>query len=187
MGLRLVTPAVQPPVGWETAKAYLRLTSDDERILVEDILLPAAVEWCEAYTGRQLVDATWELTLDAFPADGVIRIPVAPLRSVGSIKYKELGGVVQTVAPSVYVVTAPSGPTSARGSVTLADSQVWPPTQAEADSVIVTFMAGYGASGSAVPARIIESILARVAARFDGRAAASPDPPLDEFIIRSFE
>jgi uncharacterized phiE125 gp8 family phage protein len=57
---------------------------------------------CENHTGRALASQTFELTLDSFPYDK-IEIPMAPVTSLTSIKYKDSDNVETTLASSEYI------------------------------------------------------------------------------------
>lgn len=157
--LTLVTAPTSEPVDLAAdVKPHVRVEhTADDALLTR--LIPAARMRVEARTERQLLEATWELRLDAFPACGVIVLPRPPLVSVQSVKYVDLDGVVQTVSTDVYASDVPAGPACARGLVRLKYNQVWPSARAERGAVRVQFKAGYGTTGSSVPAPLISALL----------------------------
>jgi uncharacterized phiE125 gp8 family phage protein len=170
--LSLVTPPVGEPLVWEDAQSHLRLESDFERQRVEDVLIPAARMWCEGYTARQLLTATYALSLDGFPSDGVIRVPFPPLQTVTFIKYLDTAGVLQTLASTQYVVEAPAGPFAFPGRITRAVGVVWPSTYEQENAVVVTYVAGYGAATTApsvVPAPLRQAMLLQIGQAFEHR------------------
>lgn len=141
----------------------------------------------ERLTGRQLVTATWLLSLDAFPRGGgwafldspmilpdphTIRIPKCPLQSVSSVQYYDLGDTLQTLASTVYDVDARTDP----GRIVLAMNQVWPVTRLKPGAVRVTFVAGYGAASS-VPETLKTAIKLTVASWFENRGEAGHSLP----------
>ena len=116
-----------PPVQALTlayAKLHIRSlgTTDDALI---SVYIDAAASYFESQTGRQLLTATREVWLDAFPYLGSnggnarIELPHPPLQGVVSVAYVDGNGVVQTLggSPTVLKVTAPAGPYAARGWV----------------------------------------------------------------------
>lgn len=138
-----VAPAVEP-VSLVEAKRNLRITfaeSDDEVLS----LIKQAREQVEIDTELQLLNATWELTLDFFPAEIELRKP--PVSSITSVAYSDVNGDEQTLLSTRYKLDDKSKP--ARLVPVFNDS--WPTTRGEINAVAVTFVAGYGAAASAVP------------------------------------
>lgn len=142
MGLKLITPPAEWPITLEEAKAHLRvdLDVDDDDDLIE-ALIEAAVDYCDGPTGwlgRALIDQTWELVLDSFPAcDKEIKIPMPPLIEVVSIKYDDASGAEQTLETSAYTVDTVSEP----GWVLPVGS--WPSIFDGVNAVRVRFRCGY--------------------------------------------
>lgn len=190
-GLSLVSPPAEEPVTTQELKDWLRLETSADDALVAS-LGKAARSLVERLTGRQLVTASWLMTLDAFPWPGgweflerpglfpdphQIRLPKAPLQSVSSVTYYDMGDVLRTLDTSVYVVDAATDP----GRILLAMAKVWPVTRLKPGAVRVTFTAGYGAA-SAVPEELKLAIKLAVAwwyeHRGDDLAAAPTKLPL---------
>lgn len=142
MGLSLVTPATVPeePVDLGAAKLHLREDGTSQDALISALVV-AAREHAEAFTRRALVRQTWKLTLDAFPASGIIELPLPPLVSVSGITYVDALGATQTLAPATYVVDIDTTP----GRIRLAYDASWPTTRDVAQAVAVTFVCGYAA------------------------------------------
>ena len=166
--LSLTVPPVAEPLTWIDAKRHLRLDDDHELELVEGILIPGSRAWLEGYVGRQLITATYVLSLCAFPADGVIRLPMPPLQSVSSVKYLDTAGVEQTLASSAYVVEAPAGPLARPGRISLAQGEIWPATLMQEKAVSVTFLAGYG-DAAGVPKPLVQAMLLMIGQAFEHR------------------
>jgi len=157
-GLTLASAPASEPVTLAELKSWLRVetTADDSDITALGL---AARRLVESYLGRQLVTATWRLTLDGFPWPGgwayleaptlfpdphTIRIPKAPLQSVSTVEYYDLGGTLNTLDAATYNVDAASDP----GRIILAMGKVWPVTKLMPAAVQITFVAGYGAAAS---------------------------------------
>jgi uncharacterized phiE125 gp8 family phage protein len=168
MALTLVTPPASEPIALQEAKEHCRIDGTDEDALMAG-LITAARDYVENVTGRQLVTATWDLTLDRFPCwPYAIDMPRAPLQSVTSISYVDTDGHTQTVSSATYVVSAPAGATAERGRISLAYSQVWPPTLWQANVVTVRFVAGYG-NADAVPQALKQAMLLGIGHWYENR------------------
>ena len=153
-GLRQTVPPTGEPVTLAEAMEWLRVPDDTPDGGLITGMLKAARGYVEKTIGRQLMPATWELTLDSFPYPGgwqfleafqvcpdphQIRIPKAPLRSVSGITYYDMSYTLRTCDPSIYVVDTATDP----GRIVLAQAKVWPVTGLRPAAVKVTFTAGY--------------------------------------------
>ena len=135
MALKLITAPADYPVTFAQAKEHLRVdASDDDSTL--DIYLKAAVQQVEEWTGRALIDQTWELTLDEFPTNE-LRIPKPPLIEVVTVKYDDEIGDEYTLATTEYTVDTQSEP----GWIVPATT--WPATFAGINAVRIRYRAGY--------------------------------------------
>ena len=161
-----VAPATEP-LSLGDAKLHLRVVSDDDDDLIT-ALIQGAREYVETFLRRQLVTATWAMTLDEFPdSDGDITLPLPPLASVTSIAYVDGDGDDQTLDSANYTVHTNCEP----GKITLAYGESWPSTRDQPDAVTVTFVAGYGAA-AAVPAGIVAAIKLVLGDLYENREAA---------------
>lgn len=145
----------------DEAKQHARIDSDIEDSLIE-AKIAAVVGYLDGWSGilgRCLINQTWRIDRPAFPACDWIRLPLAPVSSVSSVTYYDTSDASQTLATSVY-----AGPfTDAIGPyLRLKWGQTWPSTYERDDAVSVTFVAGYGAAASAVPAAIKAAALLMV-------------------------
>lgn len=84
----------------------IRLTAT----IVEDDLLNANIiaarEHVEDTTRRQLLTATWDYSLDAWPSGDAIKLPFGNLQSVSSIIWKDTDGVETNLAKALTVFAA---------------------------------------------------------------------------------
>ena len=161
MSLKLVTAPSAEPVSLIEAKAHLRVDIADDDTLITALIV-AARKWCDEYTGRQFVTATWDWFLDGFCQSFVVPIP--PLQSVTSIKYLDTAGVEQTLDAGTYRVDAVSEP----GRIALDYGKTWPSTYPVINAVTVRFVAGYGAAG-AVPEPIKQAMLILIGELYEQR------------------
>lgn len=171
-----VTPS-EEPITLAKAKLWCRIDSDDtsqDDEITE--LIKAARLRCEKVAGIALVTQTWKLTLDAFPDDGLIRLPRPPLASVTNIKYLDTSGVEQTLATTEYRVDADSKP----GLIQEDSGKAWPAIYDVVAAVRVTYVAGYGGA-SAVPEDIKQRLRAHVCYCYENR-----DQLDEEYLDRLF-
>lgn len=204
MALKLVTAPISEPVSLEEARLFLRLDDDSgEQDALVSALVSAARAEAETRTSRQLITATWELYLDRFsthpqhkvpgPNQGYypqgylpdhhyldhhhrhgreLLIPLPPLQTITFIKYLDMTGVEKTLAVSAYRVDAVSIP----GRVTAAYGYSWPDTYPVSNAVVIRFVAGYGASATAVPIKIRQWIKAMVGSLWENRETVVISP-----------
>lgn len=140
MSVIVTEQASEELVSLEQAKEWCRVLNADHDTLIP-FLVKSAREYIENYTGRALLERTYEDRRDGFPKSRVIKLENAPLRDVESIEYV-LDGQTQTLSEDSYTVDVYSTP----GRVVLKDSYAWPSTDCVPNAVIITFTAGYGSS-----------------------------------------
>lgn len=193
MALDLVTApedgAALAVVDLELAKKQCHLEgTTDEDGFVGQTLIPAAFDRAELITRRQLLAATWNLTLDGFPCNGFgegrivgrgnwIEIPKPPLIEIVSITYVDTAGVTQTWASSNYLVDKPQGPRCARGRVQPVWGAIWPVARYQLNAVTIRFRAGYVDDITAaaadqepnVPALLVQGMLMDIGTMFENR------------------
>ena len=171
MSIQLVTPPAEEPVTLIEAKLHLRVDFDDDDTLIAS-LITAARQAAETLTGRQFITARWKQVLDCFPGPSLMGVPAgqaftlpghaillakAPVQSVVSINYLDMGSVNQTMPALSYTVDAACEP----ARITPVFGQIWPISLPQIGAVSVVFDAGYG-SASAVPEGIKTWIKLRV-------------------------
>jgi len=170
VSLKLITAPAVEPVSLAEAKLQCRVDIGDDDALITG-LIKAARESAETITRRALITQTWELVLDEFPEGDEIIVPLPPLVSITSIKYKDGDGVESTFAAANYIVNTDAEP----GKVVLADGASWPSTSLYPTAAIrVRFVAGYGAAGSSAPASILAAIKLMVGHWYENRENSLP-------------
>lgn len=162
--VQTVAPAAEPLTLAE-AKAHLRVDGTDEDTLITALIV-AAREQAEAFLRRALITQTWRLDADRFAAMMALAYP--PIVSVSSVTYTDIDGNSQTVATSVYELDA------AEAIVRLKYNQTWPSARDHPDAVKITYVAGYGAAGSNVPASIRQGMLMLIGHMFENRELSAP-------------
>lgn len=156
MGLTLITPATEYPVTLDEAKLSAKVDGTDRDSEIT-LLIAAATNYVEQYTGRSIMAQTWKLTLDAF-SDSIL-LPKGPVQSVSSVQYFDANGDSQTVSASDYTLDNSDPAWLVRNS-----DATWPTTLDGVNVVSVTYVTGY----SAVPDAIRAAILIWVTAQVDG-------------------
>jgi uncharacterized phiE125 gp8 family phage protein len=159
--IKQTTAPTVEPISLQECKDHLRLDGDLEDAHLS-ALISAARGWVEGFWGRQLVAATWKLTLDAFPS-GTIGLLYPPLISVSSISYVDTGGTTQTLSTSTYTADTESEP----ARIVPAYNEDWPDTRDVINAVAVTYRAGFAAPFTAVAATDVCTITGRTLADTD--------------------
>ncbi len=166
---RTTAPAVEP-VTLAEAKAHCRVdTSTDDAYI--GTLITAAREWVEEYTDRALVHQQYVMRLDSFPYE--FELPRPPMASAGTttavaVTYTLGDDSTATLSATQYRVDRNSTP----GVVRQLRANTWPANLDDQNAVTVTWWAGYGATGTSVPAAIRHAILMLVAHWYESRQAA---------------
>lgn len=158
-------------------RQHLRIDADDH---TQDTWLlgriTAAREFVEERLNRQLLTATWLLTLDNFPQtstyyggvglpdyyfsqwqgyETLIYFDRAPLQSLNWVKYISTQNVLTVLDPSQYLVDVTQEP----GRMTPAYGIPWPIPLPVMGAVQIQFQCGYGDTADSVPARLKEAML----------------------------
>lgn len=151
------------PLSRADAKVFLRIDTDAEDGLL-DALIPAARRLVEAASGRILVDQDFALTRDAWPASGVIALPVAPVSAL-------LSATVETADGTSVAV--PEGALTLRGERAPALIHVDPcrvPLPGRTHGgITLTVRAGYGPDPASVPADLVQAVRLAVAHFYEHR------------------
>ena len=163
---RTIGPAAEP-LTTADAKTHCNIAaSDTNHDAYLSQLITQAREQVEIDTGLCLINQTWTMTMDCFESgedDCCIYIPKRPVSSITSIYYKDLGGTSTLLSSSVYALDAP------RQCINLKYNQYWPSVRGDWDSVVITFVAGYGTNGSAVPMIAKQCMLLLIGHWFENR------------------
>lgn len=163
MALKLITAAVGLAISVAEAKSHMKVDESSEDALIQ-VYIKAATEAAEQFTGRAIMQQTWELTADAFPS--VLWLTRIPVASVASLKYIDGTGAQQTLSDTLYQLDNYDDFTSA--CVTPAYGASWPDTRVAPNAVMVRYVAGY-ANAADVPSSIKDWIYLQVGAMYANR------------------
>jgi uncharacterized phiE125 gp8 family phage protein len=177
MALKLNAPPEEEPISLEEAKAHLRVDINTDNELIE-ALIAAAREYCETFQGRAYITQTWELWLDAFPAQSWIQLPRPPLQAEElEVKYYDINDHNETFED--YFVDTKSEP----GYIVLNTGAAWPSIILRpANGVCVTFTVGYGAAED-VPQKVKQAMLLIIGDWYENREAKSTIPKAAEALL----
>ena len=172
--VRTVAPEVAP-VSLAEAKAHLRIDFTDDDTLIS-ALIDAATAHVDGYTGilaRALVTQTWRQDFCDWPGDRVLRLPLAPVASVQSVKYFDSANTEITVSETGNYALLED----ARGPYIKFTSDFAAPALFDErdDRIGVTFVAGYGGAAE-VPAAIRAAVLLIVGDLYKNRDAGEVAP-----------
>lgn len=161
MTRELITAPTVEPLELAEVKEHLRVVAADEDSLLESLII-AARERVELFTERALLQQTWAVYLDAFPA-GEIRLAMPPLIAVATVEYYDSDGVEQTLDAAEYYEDNKSKPAR------LVPVTSWPATQCRPNAVTITYTAGYGTAATSVPQVIKQAMLLMIGEMYENR------------------
>lgn len=161
----LVTAPAKLAVTLGELKSHARIDNDLQDANLYAWLL-TAIDEAQKETGRQLVNAIYDETFNAWPCadawgDLALRLYWSPLVSVASVKYLDADGAQQTLADTNYRVDTIRSP----GRVVFKRTTVFPTLYDDSQTITVRYTAGYGAEMHTVPEAIRQWIIVRVVTR----------------------
>jgi hypothetical protein len=191
-----VAPAAEPIV-LSQVKAYLGVDVPDTDTMLTDMIARAR-SYVEAVLERQLMPATYQLSMDSFPpfdmsvwlirqprpylpqtrqfqgsGGGTIRLPRPPCTGVTSIRYLDpTDQTAQGTYLALDLTTTVVDLTTEPARLTPAYGQVWPVSRFQVAAVLVTYTAGYAAG--TIPGYMLDAIYKIVAHWYENREALSP-------------
>lgn len=162
MGLVLLSGPVTEPLTLSEVKAHLRVDGAVEDALMQSLMLTSRLH-IEAALGLALITQSWRLVLDAWPADGIVNLPIAPIQSLTEIRVMSSDGTPRVVADTQYALD------SSRRPARLIAKDNWPTPGRKFAGIEIDFVAGFGANASAVPEPIRQALLLLVAHWYEHR------------------
>lgn len=151
----LVTPPAVPLISIDDAKEHLGVEDiDDDNVKIAALIdvVTAALDGYSGLLGRALVTQTWRQ--DYVDFEDRLSLPLGPVASITSVKYRDTSDVEQTWAAANYrLLTDSLGAYVAR-----LPNISWPAVGTRDAPLSITYVAGYGAA-AAVPAPIKHAAL----------------------------
>jgi uncharacterized phiE125 gp8 family phage protein len=161
----LAGPAVEPLTLAE-AKAWLRVDGDAEDGLLATLIAAARIH-LESTTGTALLAQSWRVVLDCWPADRVVRLPVAPLRSLTAIRAYDAEGEAHIVPLAQFQAETAVAPARLLLPATI-DGM---PALRERLGLEIDYKAGCAENAADVPQDLRQALLVLVAHWFENRDA----------------
>ncbi|GAB4068623.1 head-tail connector protein [Ancylobacter sonchi] len=149
--LLLAGPASEPLTLAE-AKAYLRVDHDAEDALITSMITAARAS-VETLTRRALIDQTWRIVRNAWPASGLIPVPVSPLRTLDRAVRLDATGAETELPLDAFALDTARLP----GLIRVERGRVPSPERPLA-GLALDITAGHGPAATDVPAPLIEAV-----------------------------
>ncbi len=163
MALMMRTGPLGEPVTLEEVKTHLRLDGASEDALLASLILTSRLH-IEAALGLALISQGWRLVLDKWPRDGVVSLPIAPVRSIEEIRVRDADGTPTVVPVEEYDLASAGRP---QRIVYLGNG--WPVPGRRVAGIEIDLAAGYGATADDVPAPIRQALLLLIAHWYEHR------------------
>ena len=168
---RQTPPTVEPVT--QTEAQDLRVDTDADDAYVQ-ALITSAREWVETYLDRTLIQTQWVMRFDKFPDSGIepVELPRPPMATSGTatavaVTFTSEIGQTGTYSTAEYRVDRHATP----GAILPIYGTTWTPHRQDDNAISVAWWAGYGSSGSAVPAAIRHAILMLCSHWYETRGA----------------
>lgn len=166
MAAILIDPPVVEPVSLADAKAHMRVDGPEEDQLISALTTAARLH-VERLAGLALITQKWSVLLDGWPDGQAIELPLAPIRSVDSLKVYGDDDVATVIDPAQYHADLASRP----ARLVRRSTVYWAPPGRVANGIEIDITAGYGAAAGDVPETLRRAILLLAAHWFENRAA----------------
>ncbi len=153
---RLLTRVAAPadePLSLDEAKLYLRIDSQEEDLLINDLIVSARLT-AEQWLKRSLINQSWKLAYDACLPE-CVGLPMGPVNSVTSVTVVNRDNTTQAVDASTYYLNA------AHDTIVFQSAVI-------GFRIEIIYATGYG-TASAVPRPIKQGMLSHIAAMYDNR------------------
>jgi uncharacterized phiE125 gp8 family phage protein len=155
--LTLIAPPAEEPLTLAEAKAFARIETTEDDVLVQALILSARLH-VEAMTRRFLVTQSWRFELARMPAAGRIVIPAAPAQSIMAARFRDRAGAATALDPSAWQADLSAIPPAVELAAALPSGM-----RLEFDLVL-----GYGAA-AAVPEPLRHALKLLVASWYEER------------------
>jgi uncharacterized phiE125 gp8 family phage protein len=165
----LVTASTVKPVSLEEVKAALRVDGTDSDGELQR-LIGSAIAHYEGWSGLlgiSLVEQEWKQDFDCFKQE--MRLPLGPVQSVTSVKWRNDAGQISTVSDDSYALKVDGG---GRSYVRFKNNWSTPSDLYEVAPVSIEYMAGWPVveAKATTPDDIKTAIILHVQKNFDEAA-----------------
>ncbi|PRD45799.1 hypothetical protein C5748_01205 [Phyllobacterium phragmitis] len=180
MTMHLVTPPAVEPVTLAQTRAFLKISTESEDTLLEQ-LLRTAREVVESQTGLALISQTWRLHLDRWPRSGRIALFRYPVQEIVEARAYAPDGAPVVIGLGERHLHEGSRPQRLYLNRRLGSAAL--------GGLEIDFVAGFGETGADVPDALKHAILTLVAhfyefrGAFDGEAQPVSFPPAFDRLV----
>lgn len=159
------------------AKAFLKVdgTAEDADVTAK---LSGARDVVQGDTGHIFGAETWRIVLNEVPADGVIELPIWPVRSVTSIHVLDEAYSAAEFSSAHWQSVLTVKPARV---IALSSGPGWPSVGAKVGGISIVVAAGY-VNAAAVPLWLLEAMKIKLAALYQGIDAGKFDPAYEALI-----
>jgi uncharacterized phiE125 gp8 family phage protein len=159
------------PVSIADMKGFLRIDHDEDDELIHMLIVAARV-MIEAKTRRFLIEQMWRLSIDSWPSNGIIPIPIGPVLSLADAWVLDAKGVLIPIPKTSFSVDTLSNP----GRLIQVDSVIDPVPRRE--GIVLDLHVGYGTTREEIPIPLRHAIRMLVAHWYENRGDG-PNPSTD--------
>lgn len=156
-------PAAEP-IDTTTTKTMLRVDYSADDTLIA-FWISAARQHAEEISGLVGITTTYQTWLDCWPGNGIVLLPRRPVQTISSVKYYTADGTLTTISASNYVLDT----MAAKPALLPAYGYSWPTDLRERDAIVIEYVAGQGASYTAVDATYRNKIMGLVSVWYEAR------------------
>jgi uncharacterized phiE125 gp8 family phage protein len=167
MPLKLITPPAAEPVTLVQMKTHLRVETDDEDMLIGDLIAAARLH-VESAMRRALIHQTWRLTADSWPSAGLFRLRLGPISAILAARVFDAGHV----AADVPLTSLRAEPGNGAAIVSFTGPLPWPGQSP--GGIEIDIQLGFGAAPTDVPPSLRHAVKLLVARWYEARGAADP-------------
>ena len=160
--LKVDTPATTPIFTTAQAKTFLKVDTDADDTLIDN-LVSAATESCQIYTNQYFLNTVVEQYSDNWSE--VYTLYKSPVVSITHIKYYDTNDSEQSLASSNYILDNVSKP----ARIGLAVDATLPDLADRINAVPVKYTDGYGTASSDVPEGIKQAVLLTLGNWYENR------------------
>ena len=172
MTIAELAPPVGEPLTLADARAHLRIDDTADDAMIAD-LITTVRDHLERTTGLVLIARTFRLYLDAWPEGRVLEIGRGPIVSIETITGYDALGAPFEADMTGFVLDGTALPARLSLPVGLETARA-------VNGVEIDFTAGFGTTGTEVPASLKRALLLHLALLYAYRGAVSPgDQPAD--------
>jgi uncharacterized phiE125 gp8 family phage protein len=152
--LNLIAAPQIEPITLTEIKLYLRIDSNDENNLLNN-LIKAASQTAEEFLGKSLITQTWQLQYDYY-TPACVNLPRGPVQEIAEVNIVAADFNVTTLAPSAYRLSA-------------GNAQIIFEAAPMGQLVQIQYIAGFGDAAADVPEPIRQGIAQHVAHMYENR------------------